>query len=173
MAVEPPAVDAAVAIEEPVPDAAVVAPPPVAPTDCTVDVTSSPSGAEILHGKDVLGTTPATLTLPCGTQTRLVLRKSRFAPTPRTVTPTAKGVKLRVALAKPQFSVKVSSSPTGATITSNGKTLGVTPTVIKLPANEPATIVIAKPGFTADARKITPKQNNTTVHASLKKKGRR
>ncbi|MBA3391260.1 MAG: PEGA domain-containing protein [Deltaproteobacteria bacterium] len=144
----------------------------IASTDCIVELTSVPPGAEIVHDRTVVGTTPAKLTLPCGVAAKLALRKARFVAAQRVVTPSAKPIKLRVALAKTTFSVKVSSTPTGATITSNGKSLGVTPAAVKLPAFEASTILITKDGFTPESQTITPKQNNQAVHTALKKKRR-
>jgi hypothetical protein len=169
MAVDPVAVDAGVV--EAVPDAAdAVVPQPA--TDCVVDVHSTPTGADIVKDKEVIGTTPAKLTLPCGVEAKLILRKGKLGSVTRTVKPTAAGAKLRVAFAKPLLSVKVTSSPPGATITMGGKSLGVTPAMVKLPAQEAATLVFSKPGFNQDTQKITPKQNNQAVHVTLKKKPR-
>jgi len=132
-------------------------------------VSSVPGGAEVVIGKQVVGTTPAALTLPCGDEVKLVVRKTRFVSQSRSVTPKAEGSKLRVSLAKVTFSVKVSSTPPGASITVGSKPMGFTPTTVKLPAFEATTLKIVKDGFTADTQKITPKQNNQTVHATLKK----
>ena len=143
-------------------------------TRCTVEVTSVPAGADVLvqGSKDVLGTTPATLELPCGDETRLLVRKARFSSAVRPVTPTEAGAKLRVALAKLTFSVKVSSSPAGASISVNGKSVAVTPTTMKLPAFETSTVTFSKDGYNVESQRVTPKQNNQTVHAQLKKKRR-
>ncbi len=151
----------------PVPDAvAVVAPS----TECKVSVSSVPAGAEIVMGKDVVGKTPVALTLPCGAETKLVIRKARFVAQTKTVTPKAEGGKpLKVSLARVTFSVKVSSTPPGASITVAGKSMGFTPTNVKLPAFESATLKLAKDGFAPETQKITPKQNNQTVHTALKK----
>ncbi len=165
------------AISTTVVDAAAVAPAvvdaaAVTSTDCIVELTSVPTGAEVVHDKTVVGTTPAKLTLPCGVAAKLALRKARFVAAQRVVTPTATPTRLRVALVKTMFSVKISSIPTGATITSNGKSLGVTPAAVKLPAFESSTILITKDGFTPESQTITPKQNNQAVHTALKKKRR-
>jgi hypothetical protein len=161
--VVPPAIDAAVV--EAVPDAAVVATP-----QCFVDVTTNPTGAEIVRDKDVLGTAPAKLPLPCGEELRLTFRKARFGAVTRATTPTPDGPPLKVTLQHLMFTVKVSSQPTGATITLNGKSLGVTPTVVKLPAFELSTLILTKDGFSPDTQKVTPKQNNLAVQSQLKKK---
>ena len=151
---------------------------PTSPTtsgSCEVDVRSTPSGAEIFLDKaTVLGTTPTTLTLPCGVEARLTFKKSRYVSTTRTITPKPDGARpLKVGLAKVTFSIKVSSSPAGATITLGGKTIGVPPTTVKLPAFETSTLKISKPGYVIDTRKVTPKANNLAVHTALKKATRR
>jgi len=142
---------------------------PESSVDCKVSVSSVPSGAEIVIDKNVVGTTPTSLTLPCGAEAKLVVRKARFASQTRTVTPKVGHKPIKVALAKVTFSVKVSSTPPGASITVSGKPMGFTPTTVKLPAFEASTLKIAKDGFTADMQKITPKQNNQTVHTTLKR----
>lgn len=160
-------------VEAPPKDAAVVAPPKQ--PECTVEVTTVPPGAEVLvqGSLDVLGTSPVKLTLPCGLEVRLLVRKQRFGNVIRTLTPTEAGVPIRVTLAKLLFSVKVSSTPAGATISLNGKSVAVTPTTMKLPAFELSTVTFSKEGYAIESQKITPKQNNQTVHAVLKKKPRR
>jgi hypothetical protein len=149
-------------------DAASAPPPP--PAECFADVSTVPTGAEIQLGTNVLGTSPMKVPLPCGEQAKLTLRKARFAPVTRTVTPTENGAKLKVALPKQLFSVKVSSQPAGAAVMLNGKSLGVTPTTVKLPAFEASTLTLNKEGFNSETLRVTPKQNNQAVQAQLKKK---
>ena len=79
------------------------------------------------------------------------------------------GKPIKVSLAKVTFSVKVSSTPPGASITVGTKSMGFTPTILKLPAFELSTLKIAKDGFGPEIQKMTPKQNSQTVHATLKK----
>jgi hypothetical protein len=144
--------------------------PALASTTCVVDVSSTPSGAEIVLDGNVVGTTPTALTLPCGVDAKLTFKKSRYLAQTRTVTPNPQGTRpVKVGLARATYSVKVSSSPVGATITLDGKVIGVTPTTVKLPAFETSTLKISKPGYAVDTRKVTPKANNLSVHATLKK----
>ena len=159
--------------------AAATAAPPVTvanhatPADaaaCFADVSSVPTGAEIVIDQTtVIGTTPQTVALPCGAEVELVVRKARLLPVSRTVTPTPAGVKVRVALAKQSFLVKVSSKPEGATIMLNGKPLGVTPTTVKVPAFESSTLIIAKAGYETEAEKIAPKASDTSVRVQLRR----
>ncbi|HEY4244978.1 MAG TPA: PEGA domain-containing protein [Kofleriaceae bacterium] len=143
----------------------VVAPPPA---DCFVDVVTLPAGAEVVTDKgEVLGTSPRHITLPCGAKIELTLRKAHFVSVSRTVTPTPTGAKIRAALGKPTFSVKVTSSPMGATITANGKSLGVTPATVKLTAFETTTITLSRDGFVPDKETLTPRTNGVLIHANL------
>lgn len=159
---------------EPVPQPSAQPDPPppevVAATECEVQVTTTPPGAEILLTKDTLGTTPTTFKLPCGVETRLTFKKARFATAQRSITPKATGQKpVRVALAKVTFTVKVSSSPPGATILLGTKSLGITPATVKVPAFEQSTLKIVKEGYAPDLQKITPKSNNLSILSMLKK----
>jgi hypothetical protein len=137
---------------------------------CIVAVDSQPRGAEIAIGKTtVLGTTPGKFELPCGVETKLYVRKDRFIGTIKTVTATAETPPVVIKLAPAVFSVKVTSTPSGATITVGGKSMGVTPTTIKLPAFATSTITITKDGFAPDSEKVAPRVNNAAHHVTLKK----
>jgi hypothetical protein len=160
-------------------DAAVEAPPPkpdaaeqvvAAATDCMVELSSAPQGAEIVLDKGVIGTTPTKLKLPCGVESKLTFKKARYQSLQRSVTPKPTGQKpVRVALAKVTFTVKVSSSPAGANIMLGARSLGITPTAIRLPAFEASTLKIVKDGYAPDIQKITPKTNNLSISSTLKR----
>ena len=156
--------------------AAAIAPDAAAPATggtCTVNVVSVPSGAEVIVDGAVAGRTPAALELPCGVESKLLFRKPPLVAQTRTVTPKVGAeTTLRAVLAKQVFSLKVSSTPAGAAITINGKASGVTPSNVKLPGFEAATVVMTKAGFEPYTEKITPKQNAETVHGALKRKGK-
>jgi WAS/WASL-interacting protein len=147
------------------------APPPDAklPSKCAIDLKSLPTGAEVYVDKQKLGTTPGSFVVPCGVESKLSLRKKTFPPTLRTVKPTTEITRLTVKLSRPTFSVKVTSTPAGATITAGGKSMGVTPTTIKLPGFDSTSLTLSKPGFASDTTRVTPKQNNTSHHVTLKK----
>jgi len=137
---------------------------------CFAEVSSVPAGAEIVIDQtNVIGTTPQKVTLPCGNPIELVIRKGRFVPSVQTITPTTEGMKIKVVLIKPTFQVKVSSTPAGAAITLNGKSLGVTPTIIKIPAFESSALTITKDGYATETERVTPKSNGVAVHTALKK----
>lgn len=148
--------------------AAAAVPPPSGA--CFADVTSVPAGAEIVDDQArVIGTTPQKVVLPCGKPVDLVIRKAKLVAANRTVTPTLQGTRLRVTLGKPTFLVKVSSTPAGATITLNGRPLGVTPTTVKVPAFESSVLMIVKDGFATETETVAPKSNGLAVHADLKR----
>ena len=150
------------------PAAATNPPAPPAPTTCTVHVTSEPSGAEVVAGKKVLGTTPGTFELPCGAETKLYVRKAHYGTAVRAVTPTTSATQLgTITLAHPMFAVKVTSIPAGATVTIGGKVLGITPTTIHLPAYATSTVIITKNGYAPNAQHLTPRANNTLHHVRL------
>jgi len=151
----------------------VVEPPPSIAGDCAVEVASTPNGAEIYDAKGFrLGTAPQKVAVPCE-RTKLVLKKATYADTVRVVTPTKAGVKLKVAMAHAPMMVKVSSVPTGASVTVNGKPLGVTPTTIALPMLETSTLVFGKEGFASASAQVTPRQPNQAVQVQLKRRTRR
>jgi hypothetical protein len=142
--------------------------------ECIVDVVTNPTEVGIFDERGLqLGTSPAQVKVPCGS-TRLILRKETYAETIRPVVATTDGTaKLRAALAHASLSVKVSSTPAGATVSVGGKSKGVTPTTMQLPMLESSTIVFTKDGFQTESEKIVPRQSNQAVHAQLKRKGQR
>jgi hypothetical protein len=169
-----PGSDTTPAVVEPTGSGATAEQPPPSDGMCTVTVASTPTGGTIVVGKETRGTTPADLQLPCGKRVTIAVRKARFDTADREITPHAgKPTKLTLRLPKPSVMVKVTSSPMGATITVGGKSMGVTPARIRLTANEPASIVLSKPGYTSDTTKLTPKGNSPSHHATLKKSGKR
>jgi hypothetical protein len=149
--------------------------PPVAPSGpCKVAVSSVPTGADVLLGKQKLGTTPGSFELPCGTESKLTLKKAKYVATPRSITPSAdKSNKLAVKLSRVMFSLKVTSTPAGATITVGGKSAGVTPATVRVAGYETSTIKISKSGFAADTSKVTAKSNGQSHHVTLKRASRR
>jgi hypothetical protein len=94
-------------------------------------------------------------------------------PATHTITPTPAGTAVQFVLVRQTFLVKVSSNPPGATVTLGGKSLGVTPTMIKVPAFESSTLSIAKDGYEIETEKVAPKTNGTAVHSVLKKSDRK
>jgi hypothetical protein len=144
---------------------------PVNPTRCSVDLTSVPTGAQIvLDDNTIAGSTPATVEVPCGAETKLTLKKLRYLNTVKTVTANEENTKLDpVKLGRAQLSVKVTSTPPGAAITVGGRSMGVTPTMIKLPAFETSHITLTKDGYATESEPFVPKVNGAPLHVTLKR----
>ncbi|HTR54190.1 MAG TPA: PEGA domain-containing protein [Kofleriaceae bacterium] len=144
-----------------------------APGTCKVELTTVPPGAEIVGAdKTVLGTTPGTFQLPCGVEAKLTVRKARYFPFVKSITPTVDGASIDpIRLSRALYAVRVTSNPMGATITVGGKVVGITPTSIKLPAFEPTTITLAKDGYAPDTETIKIKVNNYSHRVTLKRGG--
>jgi hypothetical protein len=155
------------------PDAAVeTAPPPPSDGKCKVDIASVPTAADVYLAKAKIGVTPMAFELPCGTESVLTLKKVKFTATDKAITPAAgKANKVTVKLGVPMFSLKVTSTPSGATITIAGKSAGVTPTTVKVPSGV-STITLSKPGYASDVEKVNAKANGQSHHVTLKKGGR-
>jgi hypothetical protein len=137
---------------------------------CFAEVSSVPAGAEIvIDESNVIGLTPQRVALPCGHPVDLVIRKARLVPVTRTITPGPRGMKLKVALTKQTFQVRVSSNPEGAMVTLNGRALGVTPTTVRVPVFELSTLTITKDGYETETQKVAPKANGSALHAQLKR----
>ncbi|MEO6774219.1 MAG: PEGA domain-containing protein [Kofleriaceae bacterium] len=154
-------------------------PPPadaavVAPQLCSVEITTIPSGAELaLDDKTVLGTSPATVQLPCGVETKIYAKKARYGTSVKAFTPSTTHSKLALRIAPPMFQIKIISVPSGATITIGNRVVGITPTTLKVQAFASTTITLTKDGFVRDTEKIAPRANNQSHHVTLKRATRR
>ena len=143
---------------------------PATPQVCNVDITTTPPGAELsLDDKTVIGTSPATVQLPCGVETKIYAKKAKFGSAMKAFTASADNTKLALKIAAPMFSIKVTSLPAGATITIGNKVVGITPTTVKVAAFSSTTITLSKDGFAPDTEKIAPRVNNASHHVVLKR----
>jgi len=142
---------------------------PPAPQVCNVDITTTPPGADIsLDDKTVIGTSPATVQLPCGVETKVYAKKAKYGSTVKAFTASADNTKLALHITAPTFQIKVTSVPEGATITIGNKVVGITPTNVKVQAFASTMITLSKDGFTPDTQKIAPRMNNATHHVIMK-----
>jgi hypothetical protein len=160
---------AEIAVQPPEQGSAVEQPPPH-DGPCSVTLTSIPTGADVYLAKSKIGSTPGTFELPCDMPATVSLRKSKYVTTDRTFTPKAdKDNKVVVRLGKHMFSLKVTSTPSGATITISGKSAGVTPATVRVVAHETSTITLTKPGYAKDSQRVNPKSNGQAHHVVLKR----
>jgi hypothetical protein len=149
----------------------VVTKPPDKPADggCKARITSTPSGADVVIAGKVRGKTPVEVgSLKCA-PTQVQLRRPRYENLTKTIRPTAKGAKVNLKLQRPQFTIKVSSAPSGATISVGSRKVGKTPTAIKVNGYEPVSITVSKEGYSSTTEKVTVKQNGTAIKLTLKK----
>ncbi len=140
-----------------------------ASTLCTLKLNSEPMGAEVVNDKDVLGITPFSIDVACDQPLVLKFRKAKWIGISKTLKPNRKGVSFTAHLLKPALSIRVISTPPGATVSVNGKVAGVTPATIKTTVGVAATIAVAKKGFVTAIKKHTAKANNELVNFVLTK----
>ena len=91
----------------------------------------------------------------------------------RSITPEPTGTKIVATLGVATFSVKITSTPAGASITVGGRSKGVTPTAVQLPAYTTQAITLTKDGYQTDTQKVVIKSNGLSHHVVLKRGGRR
>jgi hypothetical protein len=137
--------------------------PPV-PT-CKLDVASVPDAVEVWLDDNQLGVTPTTLDLPCRVETKLLFKKAKVGSAIRTITPDANTTRLMVRFAAAMISLKVTSTPPGATIMVAGKVLGITPTTVHIPATG-AALILTKDGYSTET---VSAKSTATVRVTLKR----
>jgi hypothetical protein len=153
--------------ERPTTDVAAISPP--VEGDCSAKVSSSPAGAEVFIAGKPRGKTPVTLSLPCSPQ-QLTVRMNRYQSYNKRIKPTARGIKVSARLKRPTFTVKISSVPSGATISIGGKRAGRTPSAVKIPGYESTMITLTKDGYVTATEKVTAKQNGTAIKMTLRRR---
>jgi hypothetical protein len=72
-----------------------------------------------------------------------------------------------VRFAAAMISLKVLSTPPGATIMVGGKVLGITPTTVHVPATG-AALILTKDGYSTETEKV-PAKSTATVRVTLKR----
>jgi hypothetical protein len=163
-----PAPAAATSIDAGAPSTPPTPPGAIAGTGCKATFTSTPSGADIVLGGKVAGATPKTIAVPCAAATA-TFKRPRYQPKDVAFTPTADGVAVSAKLDRPSFTVKVTSTPAGATVTIGGKVIGKTPLTTKQPGFENTTVTFKKDGYATATAKLYAKANGSSVKATLKK----
>jgi len=158
---------AAPAADEPAPAAAAA---PAAATDaCKVAFSSSPDGAELVVAGQVAGVTPVTLELPC--QASVVsFRRDRYQTVTKHFTPTPGDSAVAATLARPSFTVTVTSTPRGAKILVGGVAAGSTPGTIDVPGFEGTPVEVVKPGFAPHQERVYPTKPGTRLDVRLRRK---
>ena len=121
-----------------------------------LSVISVPSGATILLDGDDKGQTPGTISGIEPGMHRLVLAKDGYAPYERNVTITAGRPTVVTATLAPVFgSLRIQSSPSGASALVNGEPVGSTPLVVRDLDPGECTVSLSKTGYVTVNRTAT------------------
>jgi hypothetical protein len=123
----------------------------------------------VIAGK-LVGSTPFHLELPCHAATA-TFRRTRYLSKDVAFTPTSDGANVSARLERPSFTVKIYSTPTGATVTISGKPAGKTPLTTKAPGFEAVNVVFKKDGYAPATAKLYAKSNGTSMKATLRRSG--
>ncbi len=144
---------------------------PALKRECKANIRSYPQGAAILWNGDSLGTTPlADTPVPCG-PAKVTFDLAGYEHGERSagaVVGKAAGVFLR--LVPTLVPVDVTSTPPGAQVLVDGRTVGRTPASITMFAMREATVAVALPRHKPWSQKFTPQPPKGAVHADLEKK---
>jgi len=144
-------------------------PTPPAAGQCQVAFSSTPPEAAVVIGGKKRGKTPVTLTLPC-TRATAVFERPRYTNQSKGFTPReGKTVKVSARLERPTFTIKVISSPGGASVVVDGHAAGKTPATVKVPGFQAVTVKVSKPGYQSKTTKVTAKKNGNVVNVSLRR----
>jgi hypothetical protein len=143
-------------------------PPPSGP--CSVELTSSPDGAEVVVDGATVATTPATVDLPCAT-TAVRFTRDRYltAEVAVTLRPGSQAVTAR--LERPTFRVRVTSRPSGAQVaTADGRVIGTTPVTVEVVGYDGATLTVSKPGYATARERVVATRANQAVAVKLRRR---
>jgi PEGA domain len=135
---------------------------------CQLRVTSNIDAAVLrVAGRDH-GPVPALVDVPCA-PTAIELRHPRYRVATRQIEPRAGLTELEVRMTRPLVTIKVVSTPPGATVRLNGRAVGATPLSTTVLAFEKATLVWNQLGGATKTLQIYPQSNGTVYAATLPK----
>ncbi len=120
-----------------------------------VTVTSDPAGATITSGDETLGTTPATVPVMAGSR-ELVVQRDGFKTWRQLLTVEA-GEQLDlppIELQPADGILTVTSVPTAAAVSVDGRYRGTTPTDVELTPGATYEVIVSKPGFGTETRRV-------------------
>jgi hypothetical protein len=119
---------------------------------CHLVVDAGPAGATVTLGDLDLGPAPVSADVPCGTAT-LTVASPGYEPSTRTITlaPTTAKVRLRRA----PIELAITSTPDGATVRIDGRTIGTTPLAASVRADRKLKLTVAKRGYKPITKRLT------------------
>ena len=140
------------------------------PAWADISLTTLPAGATIAIDAEDVGTTPDTFEALDG-ERRLTVSNTGFKTVERTLTVEA-GVSQQLPdlmLEKADGRLSLTSAPSGASVTVDGRYLGLTPLDVKLPPANDVRLTLTKAGFNAVSRslRIRPEED-ATIHTDFR-----
>jgi formylglycine-generating enzyme required for sulfatase activity len=128
---------------------------PLQPDWAEITIASQPAGASIVIDGVAVGTTPATIEVAAGQRDlRLELDGYKVWTQPLPVTAGVPQALPEVRLVSADGLVRVTSQPSGASVTVGGRYRGVTPLELELPPGQRHTLQVAKAGFASVSREV-------------------
>ncbi len=134
----------------------------LAPGWADVSVRSEPPGARITAGDELLGTTPATVAvMATHTELQLQLDGYKIFRQPLQLSP-GQSVELPLIELQPADGLlSVSSQPSGAAVTVDGRYLGQTPVDVELAPGSSHELIVSKPGYATVTRRLRVKSRES------------
>jgi hypothetical protein len=131
----------------------------VAADTCSVDVGTEPEGSTVTLGAKTLGETPGNFVVPCGAVT-VTVSHPRYAALTRTLT-ARPGVpaELEGRLGRPDVKLRIGSRPSGARVSVNGRSVGVSPVSLTVKGFERTKVVVTKRGYKTASRRLYLKKD--------------
>jgi hypothetical protein len=129
-------------------------------------ITRPPDAAVYLDGAEI-GRTPLHAVAPCGAAT-VRLDRARYEPEERAVTFERGSVQeVSIELRRPSTTLRIESSPRGATVRVRGKQVGTTPVSTTVMAFERSWVEISKVGYRPIKEAVRPKRSTDRLSVSL------
>jgi hypothetical protein len=137
-------------------------------SECRLNVTSEPSGAEVWIEQSLMGQTPLPeLVVPCK-ELAVVLKRARYLAVTRKVHLQPGAIEtLSARLPRPMAQLQVSSDPPGAEVWLDGQTVGTTPAELTLPQFERVSLELRSSGHSDWSRRLVVSRPKDTLHVDL------
>jgi hypothetical protein len=136
---------------------------------CKLEINTTPAGTMVQVDGQQVGPSPITVNGPC-TKRRVDLSHPRYKTEQRFIvlTPDKPGT-LDVTLARPTHNLTVTSNPSGAIVSINGRRAGTTPTKVQLMGFSGIDVTIEKPGFEKVTKRVYSKVPDDSLSVSMRR----
>jgi len=141
---------------------------PLLKRECKANVRSYPTGATVLWNGESIGLSPLQdIPVPCG-PAKVTFDLTGYEHGERSAgAVVGKNAGVFIRLVPILVSVDVTSTPPGAQILVDGRTVGRTPSSISMVGMREATLVVTLPRFKPFKQKVTPEPPKLSIHADL------